>query len=119
MMDEVSPDILFGTCGSSCADTTDVSASGCSQVGIEIGISPQSLGHVVLSSSTIGSTIRCCRRFCPNNPENCNLLPCQFGSWGPLVGPDLPNIELYPNLKKPSQAPQANMFQHDFFFGLR
>ena len=69
MMDEVSPDILFGTCGSSCADTTDVSASGCSQVGIEIGISPQSLGHVVLSSSTIGSTIRCCRRFCPNNPE--------------------------------------------------
>lgn len=40
VMDEVSPDILFGTCGSSCADTTDVSASGCSQVGIEIRISP-------------------------------------------------------------------------------
>ena len=54
--------------------------------------------------------------FVRTTQKNCNLLPCQFGSWGPLVGPDLPNIELYPNLKKPSQAPQANMFQHDFFF---
>ena len=57
MMDEVSPDILFGTCGSSCADTTDVSASGCSQVGIEIRIFTLVFRHLVLSSSS--SVPRC------------------------------------------------------------
>ena len=32
VIEEVSADILFGTCGSSCADVTDVSSPGCSQV---------------------------------------------------------------------------------------
>ena len=32
VIEEVSSDILFGTCGSSCADVTDVSSPGCSQV---------------------------------------------------------------------------------------
>ena len=33
-----------------------------------------------------------------------------------LGGADLPNIELYPNFKEKSQAPQANIFQSVFLF---